>query len=248
MEYIPIIGNLELARRLSSLVALCAPQNRQSFHITVCFAWLLPASLRSFSGRALELSKFRRHRRIASGQLLDRHVLRLVVRKAEIAVCTDQCRWCSEITGSGKHYLETNDAIWLAHGGAASCRLVLTIAETRQDRPSRARKAQNPAVRRAAHNRRQAARARHDMRSWQVERRGRSRHLIRRFLFSNILTVIPITGVQNILCAPHGYPYAVWGLSGALFVLCRSRPCNPLDLSGRRRARWLHDRCERPRE
>ncbi len=31
---------------------------------------------------------------------------------------------------------------------------------------------------RAARNRRQAARARHDMRAWQVERRGRTRHLI----------------------------------------------------------------------
>jgi hypothetical protein len=30
----------------------------------------------------------------------------------------------------------------------------------------------------ADHNRRQAARARHDMRSWQVERRKRTRHLI----------------------------------------------------------------------
>ena len=31
---------------------------------------------------------------------------------------------------------------------------------------------------RAAHNRQQAARARHDMRSWQVDRRKRTRHLI----------------------------------------------------------------------
>ncbi len=31
---------------------------------------------------------------------------------------------------------------------------------------------------RAAHNRQQAARARHDMRAWQVERRKRTRHLI----------------------------------------------------------------------
>ena len=31
---------------------------------------------------------------------------------------------------------------------------------------------------RAAHNRHQAARARHDMRTWQVERRKRTRHLI----------------------------------------------------------------------
>ena len=31
---------------------------------------------------------------------------------------------------------------------------------------------------RAAHNRQQAARARHDIRTWQVERRKRTRHLI----------------------------------------------------------------------
>jgi hypothetical protein len=31
---------------------------------------------------------------------------------------------------------------------------------------------------RAAHNRHQAERARHDMRTWQVERRKRTRHLV----------------------------------------------------------------------
>ena len=51
----------------------------------------LAASLRGFSRRIPKLLKFRRHRRIAPGQLLDRHILRLVIRKAQIAVCTDQC-------------------------------------------------------------------------------------------------------------------------------------------------------------
>ncbi len=45
--------------------------------------------LRGFSCRSFKLRKFRRHRRISTCQLLDRHVLGLVVREAKVAVRTD---------------------------------------------------------------------------------------------------------------------------------------------------------------
>ena len=51
-----------------------------------------------------------------------------------------------------------------ANRGDLRQRLTATLAALRRNR--------------AAHNRHQAARARHDMRSWQVERRKRTRHLI----------------------------------------------------------------------
>jgi hypothetical protein len=50
----------------------------------------LACSLSGFSGLGLKLRKLRRHRRIAPGQLLDRHILGLIVREAQIAVRTDQ--------------------------------------------------------------------------------------------------------------------------------------------------------------
>jgi len=42
--------------------------------------------------------------------------------------------------GPGKNGFQADDTVWLAHGRGASCSLLLTTSETRQDRPLQARK------------------------------------------------------------------------------------------------------------
>lgn len=81
-----------------------------------------------------------------------------------------------ELAGALIMLAETKDVAkkeaW-AKGGAAMFR-----GGSRRSAPIHDRDADSAPRNRAARNRRQMTRARHDMRSWQVERRKRTRHLI----------------------------------------------------------------------